>query len=133
MFKSYALGFITTMTVSFASLAGPANPLIYGKWASVQQIDATTYTLALAIQEKQSSLSVTCAKAGKSTTARITVPTEVTDKKLIIKGEASDEKNLGDIDCSVEIAPMEFDYAIKSSDAMQLTAQGQTVDFQRIK
>jgi hypothetical protein len=98
MFKSYALGLLTTLTLGVASISQAAvNPLIYGRWASVQKVEETTYTLALAIQEKQSSLSVTCAKAGKTTTARITVPAEVTDKQLLIKGTASDEKDLGDI------------------------------------
>jgi hypothetical protein len=132
MFKSCALALVTTLSLALTSIAS-ANPAVYGKWASVQNIGDTTFTLTLAIQEKQSGLSVTCSKAGKSTTASITVPTEVTATQLIIKGSASDEKKLGDVDCNVEISPMEFDYNLANSDLLQLTAQGQTVDFSRIK
>lgn len=132
MIKSYALAFAATLTMGLASIAS-ANSAVYGKWASVQNVGDMSFTLALAIQEKQSGLSVTCAKAGKSTTASITVPTEVTASKIIIKGSASDEKKLGDVDCNIEIGPMEFDYVLNSPDALQLTAQGQTVVFNRIK
>lgn len=132
MIKSYALAFIASMTLGLASIAN-ANPAVYGKWASVQNMGDMTFTLALAIQEKQSGLSVTCSKAGKSTTASIIVPTEVTPTQIIIKGSASDEKKLGDVDCNIEIAPMEFDYVFQGPDALQLTAQGQAVLFNRVK
>lgn len=132
MFKSYALSFVATLMLMATSIAN-ANPLVYGNWASVQQLGDMNMTLALSIGEKQSSLSVTCAKDRKSTTARIVVPTEVTDTQLIIKGSASDEKKLGDIDCTVEIVPMEFEYNLNGPDILQLTAQGQTIDFNRFK
>ncbi len=132
MFKSYALGLIATVVVAVTSIAN-ANPLVYGTWASVQKIEDTSYTLTLAIQEKESSLSVTCAKGKKSTTARITVPTEVTATQIVIKGTAADQKQLDDLDCSVEIAPMEFDYVLQGNTGLILSAQGQTIDFKRVK
>lgn len=132
MFKSYALGLIASVVMAASSIAN-ANPLVFGTWASIQKIEDTSYTLTLAIKENESSLAVTCAKGKKSTTARITVPTEVTATQVIIKGTASDQKQLDDIDCSVEIAPMEFDYTLKGKDGLVLSAQGQTIDFNRVK
>ena len=132
MFKSYGLGLIASFVVAAASIAN-ANPLVYGKWASLQQIEETSYLLSLSVQEKQSSLSVTCSKGSKNTTARITVPTQVTAQQLIIKGEASDRKQLGDVDCSVEIGPMAFDYQLQGQDSLTLSAEGQTIEFNRVK
>ena len=121
-------------TILAGALAFAAvNPAIYGKWASVQDMGGMKYTLALDIGQTQSSLTVTCAQNGKSATAHVTVPTQVTESQLILKGSASDSKKLGDLDCSVEVVPMAFDYQLQGNEGMMLSAQGQTVPFQRVK
>ena len=120
------------LTVTFVSAAVWANPLVIGRWASVQNLGNMKYTLALQVQETQSSLAVTCSQAGRSVTAQITVPTRLTDKKLIVTRGASDSKQLGNIDCTVELQPMEFNYRLQGNNKLILNAQGQSLVFDRV-
>lgn len=132
MFKANLLGLITSLLVVFASSAN-ANPLVYGKWISTQEQDDLTFTLALTIEKRHSTLSVTCADGNRWTKVTVTVPTEVTANQLLVKGSASAEKRLGDINCLVEIVPMELDYRMEGRHTLHLTAQGQTAIFDRVK
>ncbi len=119
--------------VLVASSITHANPLVFGTWASLQKVEDVSYRLVLAIQEKQSALSVTCSKAGKTTTARITVPSQVTAQKILIKGAAADDKTRGDLECTIAIEPMAFDYQLVGPNQMKLSAQGQVVEFERVE
>ena len=120
------------LAVSFVSVAAWANPLVMGRWASIQDLGNMKYALALQVQETQSSLAVTCSQGSRSVTAQITVPTRLTDKKLIVTRGASDTKKLGNIDCTVQLQPMEFLYRLQGNNKLILTAQGQSLVFDRV-
>lgn len=109
-----------------------ANPLVLGRWVSVQNLGDMKYSLALQVKEAQSSLAVTCSQGGKSVTAQIAVPTRLTDKKLIVLQGASESKKLGNIECTVELPPMEFSYRLQGSNKLILNAQGQSLVFERV-
>jgi len=88
--------------------------------------------MVVSIAATQTNLGAKCEYNGQSAVVSATVPSEVTASQLILKGSGHDSKKIGNLDCSVNVQPMAFDYQL-NGDVLTLSAQGQTVPFTRVK
>lgn len=131
MFKALSLGLIASLLV-FVSTA-QANPKVYGQWRSVQEMDDLTFSFALTIEKNKSTLAMTCSEGHRFAKVSVTVPTEVTDDEIIVKGSAQDEKKFLGIDCALNISPMYVEYRMEGRNVLQIPVDGRIVTFDRVK
>ena len=131
MSRNFAFGIITTLVISLSSFAA-TNPAVFGNWTAHQEQSGFQFDMLVSISETQTSLGVKCSYQGQSVQASATVPSEVTETQLLLKGEAHETKHLGNLDCSVYVVPMAFEYSL-NGDVLNLTAEGRTVPFQKVK
>ena len=131
MIRNFVFGMIATAALTLSSVAS-ANPAVYGNWAASQAQNGFTFTMVASIAANQTSLGAKCEYQGQAVIVSTTVPSEVTASQIILKGSGQESKQIGGLDCSVNVQPMAFDYQL-NGDTLTLSAQGQTVPFTRVK
>ncbi len=131
MFKALSLGLIASLLV-FVSTA-QANPHVYGQWRSVQEFDDLAFSFALSIEKNKSTLTMTCSEGNKFAKVSVTVPTEVREDEIYVKGSAQDEKKFLGMDCALNIKPMIVEYRMEGRNVLYISADGQIMTFDRVK
>ena len=121
--------FMFSVMAVLAAVVAHADPSqVYGKWQSSQAQNGIKFTIGMEISTQQTVFSNSCTINGETGTVSAAVPTQVTANQIVVTGSANASKNVGGLNCNLNIAPMQFDYTVNAN-TLSLSMSGQTIQF----